>query len=98
MDFAKIRELLKGLVNDSLPTEEVEKIGGIVQEVDNSEKEFNEFVVKHDDLRKKYIEAVKTSAFQEKPQDEPEQPKTLEECLKAEIAKRKDEYLWQNYL
>ena len=90
MDFAKIRELLKGLVNDSLPTEEVEKIGGIVQEVDNSEKEFNEFVVKHDDLRKKYIEAVKTSAFQEKPQDEPEQPKTLEECLKAEIAKRKD--------
>ena len=26
MDFTKIRELLKGLVNDSLPTEEVEKI------------------------------------------------------------------------
>ena len=70
MDFAKIRELLKGLVNDSLPTEEVEKIGAVVQEIDNAENEFNEFVVKHDDLRKKYIEAVKTSAFQEKPQEE----------------------------
>ena len=90
MDFAKIRELLKGLVNDSLPTEEVEKIGAVVQEIDNAENEFNEFVVKHDDLRKKYIEAVKTSAFQEKPQEEQEQPKTLEECLNAEIAKRKD--------
>lgn len=90
MDFTKIRELLKGLVNDSLPTEEVEKIGAVVQEIDNAENEFNEFVVKHDDLRKKYIEAVKTSAFQEKPEEEQEQPKTLEECLKAEIAKRKD--------
>ena len=90
MDFTKIRELLKGLVNDSLPTEEVEKIGAVVQEIDNAENEFNEFVVKHDDLRKKYIEAVKTSAFQEKPQEEQEQPKTLEECLNAEIAKRKD--------
>ena len=90
MDFAKIRETLKGLVSDSLPTEEVEKIGAIVQEVDNAEKEFNEFVVKHDELRKKYIEAVKNSTFKEKPKDENPQPKTLEECLNAEIAKRKD--------
>ena len=90
MDFTKIRELLKGLVNDSLPTEEVEKIGAVVQEIDNAENEFNEFVVKHDDLRKKYIEAVKTSAFQDKPQEENEAPKSLEECLQAEIAKRKD--------
>ena len=36
MDFTKIRELLKGLVNDSLPTEEVEKIGAAVQELDNA--------------------------------------------------------------
>ena len=90
MDFAKIRELLKGLVNDSLPTEEVEKIGAVVQEIDNAENEFNEFVVKHDDLRKKYIEAVKTSAFQEKPQEDNEAPKSLEECLQEQIAKRKD--------
>ena len=90
MDFAKIRELLKGLVNDSLPTEEVEKIGAVVQEVDNAEREFNEFVLKHDELRKKYIEAVKNSTFQEAPKDENPQPKTLEECLNAEIAKRKD--------
>ena len=90
MDFTKIRELLKGLVNDSLPTEEVEKIGAVVQELDNAETEFNDFVVKHDDLRKKYIEAVKNSTFQEAPKEEDEKPKTLEECLKEEIAKRKD--------
>ena len=90
MDFAKIRELLKGLVNDSLPTEEVEKIGAVVQEIDNAENEFNEFVVKHDDLRKKYIEAVKTSAFQEKPQEDNEAPKSLEDCLQEVIDNRKD--------
>lgn len=90
MDFTKIRELLKGLVNDSLPTEEVEKIGAVVQEIDNAENEFNEFVVKHDDLRKKYIEAVKTSAFQEKPQEDNEAPKSLEDCLQEVIDNRKD--------
>lgn len=88
MDFTKIRELLKGLVNDSLPTEEVEKIGGIVQEVDNAEKEFNDFVEKHDDLRKKYIEAVKNSTFKEEPKEEPNEPKTFEQCLQEQINKR----------
>lgn len=90
MDFAKIRELIKGLVNDNLPTEEVEKIGAVVQEVDNAEKEFNDFVEKHDDLRKKYIEAVKQSTFNDKPKDEePSEPKSFEECIKAVIDERK---------
>ena len=90
MDFTKIRELLKGLVNDSLPTEEVEKIGAVVQELDNAETEFNDFVVKHDDLRKKYIEAVKNSTFQEAPKEEQDQPKTFEQCIEEQIANRKD--------
>lgn len=90
MDYAKIRELLKGLVNDSMPTEEVEKVGAIVQEVDNAEKEFNEFVESHETLRKKYIEAVKNSTFKEAPKEEQEAPKSLEDCLQEQIAKRKD--------
>ena len=89
MDYAKIRELLKGLISDSTPTEEVEKIGAVVQELDNAEKEFDEFVVKHDDLRRKYIEAVKNSTFQEAPKDEnQDQPKTFEQCLQEQINKR----------
>ena len=90
MDFTKIRELLKGLVNDSLPTEEVEKIGAVVQELDNAENEFNEFVVKHDDLRKKYIEAVKNSTFKDAPKETNETPKTLEDSIQEVIANRKD--------
>ena len=90
MDFAKIRELIKGLVNDNLPTEEVEKIGAVVQEVDNAEKEFNDFVEKHDDLRKKYIEAVKASTFKEAPKDEEEKPKSLEDSIQEIIANRKE--------
>lgn len=88
MDFAKIRELIKGLVNDSLPTEEVEKIGAIVQEVDNAEKEFNEFVEGHEGLRKKYIEAVKNSTFKEAPKED-NQPKSLEDSIQEVIANRK---------
>ena len=88
MDFEKVRELLKDLIKDSTPTEEVEKIGGIVQEIDNSEKEFNEFVEKHDELRKKYIEAVKNSTFKEAPREENQEPKSFEDCIQAEINKR----------
>lgn len=90
MDFAKIRELIKGLVNDSLPTEEVEKIGAVVQEVDNAEKEFNDFVEKHDNLRNKYIEAVKNSTFKEAPKEDNEAPKSLEDSIQEVIANRKD--------
>lgn len=88
MDLSKIKEMLKGLINDSTPTEDVEKVGAICQELDNAESEFTELVTKQEDLRKKYIEAIKDSSFTQKPKDEPEQPKSLEDCIQAEIEKR----------
>ena len=69
MDLSKIKEMLKGLINDSTPTEDVEKVGAICQELDNAESEFTDLVTKQEDLRKKYIEAIKDSSFNQKPKD-----------------------------
>ncbi|MBO7715497.1 MAG: hypothetical protein J6S85_18185 [Methanobrevibacter sp.] len=91
MDFNKVRELLKGLITDSTPTEEVEKIGKISGEIDNLEKEEQDFLKSHEDLRKKYIEVIKDTSFKGAPKEEDNpQPKTLEECFKEQIEKRKD--------
>ena len=88
MDLSKIKEMLKGLINDSTPTEDVEKVGAICQELDNAESEFTDLVTKQEDLRKKYIEAIKDSSFNQKPKEENPQPKSLEDCIQAEIEKR----------
>ena len=92
MDFTQIRQLLKDLITDSTPTEEAEKIGKISGEIDNLEKEEQDFLKAHEDLRKKYIEVIKDTSFKGAPKEENDpQPKTLEECFAEEIAKRKKE-------
>ena len=88
MDLSKIKEMLKGLINESTTTEQVEQIGAINQELDNADKEYTDLVAKQEDLRKKYIEVVKDTSFTQKPKDGPEQPKSLEDCIQAEIEKR----------
>ena len=91
MDFQKVRELLKGLITDSTPTEDVEKIGKISGEIDNLEKEEQDFITKHEDLRKKYIEVIKDTNFKGVPkEDDNAQPKSLEECFQEQIEKRKE--------
>ena len=91
MDFNKVRELLKGLITDSTPTEEVEKIGKISGEIDNLEKEEQDFLKSHEDLRKKYIEVIKDTSFKGAPKEEDNpQPKSLEECFQEQIDKRKE--------
>ena len=90
-DFNKVRELLKGLITDSASTELVEQVGAISNELDNAEKEEKDFIQKHEELRKKYIQVIKDSNFKGAPAEEDNpQPKTLEECFAEEIAKRKD--------
>lgn len=88
MDLSKIKEMLKGLINDSTTTEQVEQIGAINQELENADKEYTDLIAKQEDLRRKYIEVVKDTSFTQKPKDEPEQPKSLEDCIQAEIEKR----------
>ena len=89
MDFNKVREMLKGLIKDSTPTEDVEEIGKISGEIDNLEKEEQDFLQKHEELRKKYIDVIKDSSFKGSPkEDDNPQPKSLEDCFQEQIEKR----------
>ena len=91
MDFTKVRELLKGLITDSTPTEEVEAITKVSVAVDELEKQEQELIQSHEDLRKKYIEVIKNTSFKGTlNEEETPQPKSLEECFQEQIDKRKE--------
>ncbi|MBO7731673.1 MAG: hypothetical protein J6S67_03955 [Methanobrevibacter sp.] len=90
MDWNKIKEGLKALITDSTSTEDVEKVTSVVKDIEVAEAESNDMLQKHEELRKKYIEAVKNSTFTEKPKEDNPQPKTLEECIQEQLANRKD--------
>lgn len=90
MDFEKLKSLIKGLVNDSTSTEEIEKIGGITQEIDNAKKEYDTLITNHEELRQKYVKAITDTSFGGQPQDINPQPKSLEECMQEVIDNRKD--------
>lgn len=90
MDYNKIKELIRSLVHDSTSTEDAEKIGQINQSIDEAEKEHNELITKHEELRGKYIKSITDTSFNEKPKEENPQPKSLEDCLQEVIDNRKD--------
>ena len=81
---------MKGLVNDSTSTEEIEKIGGITQEIDNAKKEYDTLITKHEELRQKYVKAITDTSFRGQPTEDNPQPKSLEDCMQEIIDNRKD--------
>ena len=90
MDYAKLKEMLKGLINENTSSEEVEAIGNIANEISAAEKERDDLVQKNEALREKYINAIRNSAFDDAPKDNPDNtPKTFEECVNEVIENRK---------
>ena len=91
MSYAKILESLKGLISENTSPEEAEKIANIVKDVEAAQKESDDLLIKHEELRQKYITALKQTAFNENPKDNPPEPheKTLEECVEEVVKARK---------
>ena len=90
MDFNQIKELLKGLITDSTPTEDVEKISKISNAIEEKEKDEQTLINSNEDLRKKYIAVIKDTSFKGEPKGDDPAPKSLEECMQEVIAKRKE--------
>ena len=91
MDYKKLKETLKGLIRENTTPEDTEIIANVVNQIDEAEKESNELLEKHEDLRQKYINAVRNSVFGGNPKEqENDTPKTLEECIEAVINERKE--------
>ena len=90
MDYAKILEGLKELINDKTSPEDAQKIAELSKQVETAKSENDDLIIKHEDLRTKYVEALKQSVFSQNPQDshKEEKPKTLEECVNEVISKR----------
>ena len=89
MDYAKIIESLKGLITDDSTPEQVEKITLVVKDIESAKTENDDLIIKHEELRQKYIKALTQSTFKDdnkSPQEEP-QPKTFEECVAEQLAK-----------
>lgn len=65
-NYEAIREKVKTLLTSKdITPEQAELIGKISGEIDNAEAEDKKFLEKHEELRTKYIELVKTSSFPE---------------------------------
>ena len=91
MNYAKILESLKGLISENTSAEDAEKIAGIVKDVETAKQESDDLLIKHEELRQKYITALKQTAFKDdKPNPDDDKPKTLEECIEEVIEKRDD--------
>ena len=89
MDYAKIIESLKGLIREDTSAEDIEKITGAVKDIETAKTEKDDLVIKHEELRQKYIKALTQSAFKDDSSQQPQetQPKTLEECIAEQLAK-----------
>lgn len=87
MDYAKIIESLKGLINEKTSPEDAEKITNAVKEIEVAKTENDDLIIKHEDLRQKYIKALTQSTFKDDKTQKPDAPKTLKECIEEQIAK-----------
>lgn len=85
-----IREALQSIITDDMKPEEAEKICQIANDLELQEKEQDEFITRHEELRKNYVEAIKHSTFGKKAEEvENNSPRSLEECIDDVIKQRK---------
>ena len=90
MDYAKILESLRGLIKEDSSPEQVEQITSIVKDIESAKTENDDLIIKHEELRQKYILALTQSTFKDNgtPKEEQEShPKTLDECIAEQSAK-----------
>ena len=93
MDYAKIIESMKGLITENTSVEQASAISEVVKELEGAKKEHEDTLIKHEELRQKYIKALQNSAFNDPnaANSQNDTPKTLEECIQDVIAKRKQQ-------
>lgn len=87
----ELRTALSSLITDKTSVEDAEKIGGLNKLVDDIEKEEASLIESHDNLKKKYIEAVKNTSFPIDPKEnhkEESENKSFEEILQEKINKK----------
>ncbi len=84
-ELAKIKGLLKELINDENAT----KIAEIGAELDSAESEYKKLNNDYSGLKDSYIEVVKNTTLASKPKDDtiPEETKDLDTIMKEALEK-----------
>ena len=73
-NYEALREKVKTLLSSKdITPEQAELIGKISGEIDNAEAEDKKFLEKHEELRTKYVELVKSASFPETPKEKTEE-------------------------
>ena len=84
MDFKKLKDSISELVSEGSSNEAIQKLGAVLSEVEKMETEMKSLVDSSNELRKDYIELVKSNSFKPSLDEGKEDSKTelsLEECL-----------------
>lgn len=91
MDYKGLIDGLRGLINEKTAPEQAEKIGSLIAGAEQLEVDNNKTVQAYEDMRKKYIEGIKTASISktvDNPIQEEAKPKTFEQCVQEQIDKR----------
>lgn len=89
MTFEELKASLKKLYGENTTTEQAEQIGVIKGQIEKLEEEQKDFLKKHEELRNKYIEAIKNTSFpEEKSNAENKDEHDFEYYLNQEAEKR----------
>lgn len=92
MTFEELKAQLKGLIDETSSVELVEKVAKISTLLEEKEKDEKNLIQSKEELRTKYVEAVKQNSFrveEDKSTHEEENPKSLEDCFKEALNSKK---------
>lgn len=62
-DFKTLKDKVSGMFEKSTDAETLKKLGVVLNDIDECEKERNQLVKENDDIRKSYIDVVKGASF-----------------------------------
>lgn len=90
MTFEELKSQISSLIGENATNEQLKALGVVLNGVDELKTKEDELVKSSNELRKDYIDLVKSSSFKGKLEEEkPEKEITLEDCLREEMKKSK---------
>ena len=90
MNFKDLKERVSKMAEGSTDTEALKELGSTLKMIDDMEAEHNKQVQEQEQLRKDYIEVVKSASFKTSPDDnKPAEEKTLEELMIEQARKER---------
>lgn len=93
MTLQEIKNSISDLITEDMSDEKIKEVKSILEGIDTATKEYEDLVIKHGELRSRYIDLIKNTPVYGSPLDtkeeQKEQPKDLDALAKQLINSRK---------